>query len=515
MHLFNEGNIMVKSLLRSTLSLLVALSLLSMSSAQQAEPEYGGVLRVATGSDPATLHPYVFGNEFDRNAFRPIYDALLEYDLTTYEVVPNLIESYQISDDGLTWTLNVRQGVVFHDGQPMTAEDVVWSFEQAQKSEATRTAPLLSFVEAVEATDSHVVELSLSQPDQLLSHTMVDIRVTPAGTTDFNTDPIGTGPFKLVNWEPNRELTYERNEDYWVDGLPYLDGLRFMTVPEESVQVIQLIGGEVDFMTKAPFGQIAQLVNAGMVTVVPPDDRAMGFFDIILNTQRAPFDDERVRQAVSYAMNREAFGRSLFGYATVQSNPVPRSSEAFAEDALNYDQRDVERAQELLAEAGYPDGVEFDMFVHRTGLEYDTGAQIIQQSLGEAGFTVNIRGVDIGTWVDNVFGQKDFQAGFSAKLPKPVEYDLIAHMWAKTVGDASGYEEENPEFYRLLQDARSIADNDEYIEALKELQRIAMAGLPDVVLNGRLVPAAHAPHVRGFIHQVQGSTIFNRVWIDN
>jgi peptide/nickel transport system substrate-binding protein len=494
---------------------LLTLVIASLGLVLAQTPQYGGVLKVGTNSDPATLNPYVFGNEFDRTAFRPIYDALLEYDLTTYEVVPNLIASFEISEDGLQWTLNVRQNVTFHDGSPMTSADVVWAFEQAMKPEATRTVSLLSFVESVTAVDDHTVQVDLTQADQLLSHSMIDIRVTPVGTTEFNENPIGTGPFKLVSWEPNRQLTYERNDDYWAEGLPYLDGLEIRTVPESSVQVIQLINGEIDFITSAPFGQIAQLVNASMVTAVPPDGRSMGFYDIILNTQREPFDDPRVRQALSYAVNREALVRSLFGYATVQSNPIPRSSGAFAEDAVNYDERNVERAIELLAEAGYPDGVEFEMFVHRTGaLEWDVGAQVIQQSAADAGFTVNIRNVDIGTWVDFVFGQKDFQAGFSAKVPKPVEYDLIAHMWAKTVGDASGYAESNPAFYEQLTAARSIADSDAYLAELQALQRIAMEGLPDIVLNGRIRPAGHAPYVQGFIHHVQSSTIFTRVWLD-
>jgi MarR-like DNA-binding transcriptional regulator SgrR of sgrS sRNA len=93
---------------------------------------------------------------------------------------------------------------------------------------------------------------------------MVDIRVTPEGTTEFNESPIGTGPFEFVSWEPNRQLTYERNDDYWADDLPYLDGLEIRTIPDSSVQVIQLINGEIDFITQAPFGQIAQLVNGGM-----------------------------------------------------------------------------------------------------------------------------------------------------------------------------------------------------------------------------------------------------------
>lgn len=494
--------------------ILTTLLIAGLSTALAQEPKYGGILRVGTGSDPATLNPYVFGNEFDRNAFRPVYDPLFEYNLTTYEPEPALIESYETSSDGLDWTLHVRPGVLFHDGSAMTAEDVVWSFEQALKPEATRTAPLLSFVETVEALDDHTVGLTLSQPDQLLIHTMVDIRVTPKGYTDYS-NPIGTGPFELVSWDPNRQLVYERNDHYWDEGLPYLDGIVFNTIPEQSVQVIQLLSGDIDFITSAPFGQIAQIVNAGMQTAVPPGDRAMGLYDIILNTQRAPFNDERVRQALSYSLNREALVRSLFGYATVQSNPVPRSSPAFADDALNYDERDVERAKELLAEAGYADGVSFEMFVHRTGLEYDIASQIIQQSAAEAGFTVEIRGVDIGTWVDFIFGQKDFQAGLSAKLPKPVEYDLIAHMFAKTVGDASGYVTENPAFYEALAEARSITDPDEYKAALQELQRMAMAGLPDITMAGRITPVAHTPRVKGFVHQVQGSTIFNRVWLDN
>lgn len=495
-------------------SLLIGLALLVGVAWAQGTPQHGGVLQIATTSDPATLNPYVFGNEFDRNAFRPIYDALLEYDLQTYEIVPRLVESYDISDDGLQWTLHLREGVVFHDGTPMTSKDVLWSFQQARLPEATRTEPLLRFIDTIEAVDDHTVSISLSQPDQLLAHTMVDVRVTKDGTTEFNAAPIGTGPFRLVSWEPNRSLTYERNEDYWDGDLPYLDGLVFNTIPDGSVQVIQLINGTVDFVTNAPMAQLSQLESANMIVAKPPNNRSMGFYDIVINVDNPPFDDPRVRQAFSYAIDREAMKRSLFGLPTVQSNPVPTDSPYFAEDALNYDVRDVERAKELLAEAGYPDGVEFDMFEHRTGLEYDTGAQVIQQSAAEAGFRVNIVGVDIGTWVDNVFGQRDFQTAFSAKLPKPVEYDLIAHLWAKTVGAASGYETENPEFYELLQTARSIVDPDEYMEAIKELQRIGMESQHDIILAGRLNPAAHAPYVQGFVHQVQGSTIFNSVWLD-
>ena len=494
--------------------LILGLALLASGATAQETPVHGGVLQIATSSDPATLNPYVFGNEFDRNAFRPIYDALLEYDLQTYEVVPRLVESYDISADGLQWTLHLRPGVVFHDGTPMTSKDVLWSFEQARMPEATRTEPLLCFITDIEAVDDLTVLITLSQPDQLLAHTMIDVRVTKDGTTEFNTDPIGTGPFKLVSWEPNRALTYERNADYWDGDLPYLDGLVFNTIPDGSVQVIQLINGTVDFITSAPMAQLPQLESANMIVAKPPNNRSMGFYDIVVNVDDPPFDDQRVREALSYAIDREAMKRSLFNLPTVMSNPVPKDSPYFAEDALNYDVRDVERAKELLAEAGYPDGVAFDMFEHRTALEYDTGAQVIQQSAAEAGFDVNIVGVDIGTWVDNVFGKREFQAAFSAKLPKPVEYDLIARLWAKTVGAASSYETENPEFYQLLQDARSIVDPDAYMEAIKELQRIGMASQHDIILAGRLNPAAHAPYVKNFVHQVQGSTIFNAVWLD-
>lgn len=494
--------------------LILVLALLVGAAIAQNAPKHGGVLQIATASDPATLNPYVFGNEFDRNAFRPIYDALLEYDLQSYEVVPRLVESYVISEDGLQWTLHLREGVVFHDGTPMTSADVLWSFEQARVPEATRTEPLLRFIDSIEAVDDHTVNVTLSQPDQLLAHTMIDVRVTKAGATDFNTDPIGTGPFRLVSWDPNRSLTYERNADYWDGDLPYLDGLVFNTVPDGSVQVIQLISGAVDFVSSAPMEQLQQLESSNMIVAKPPNNLSMGFYDIVINVDSPPFNDPRVRQAFSYAIDREAMKRTLFNLPTVQSNPVPVDSPYFAEDALNFDVRDVERAKELLAEAGYPDGVEFDMFEHRTGLEYDIGAQVIQQSAAEAGFRVNIVGVDIGTWVDNVFGQRTFQAAFSAKLPKPVEYDLIAHLWAKTVGAASGYETENPAFYELLQETRSIVDPDEYREAIKELQRIGMESQHDIILAGRLNPAAHAPYVQGFVHQVQGSTIFNSVWLN-
>jgi hypothetical protein len=155
------------------------------------------------------------------------------------------------------------------------------------------------------------------------------------------------------------------------------------------------------------------------------------------------------------------------------------------------------------------------MFVHRTGaLEWDTGAQVIQQSAAEAGFTVNIRGVDIGTWVDFVFGQKDFQAGFSAKVPKPVEYDLIAHMFAKTVGDASGYRDREPRVLRAAHGGALHRRPGRVPRGAPGAAAHRHGGLPDILMAGRVVPAAHAPYVKGFIHQVQGSTIFNRVWLD-
>lgn len=482
---------------------------------------YGGTLTIAQSADPDTLSPYIWGAQVTRNVLIQLYDTLVRNNLETYEIEPGLAESWEVSDDGLTWTFNLRE-TNFHDGRPFTAADAVWSMEQALDEAATRTAPLLSTVESVTAVDDRTLEITLSAPDNILLSTLLDVYITPDDAdVDYQDGPVGTGPFKFVSWDRNQQITLERNDEYWMtdaDGnsLPYLDEILVKPVPDGSVAALQLQNGESDIVGSVDFAQIEGLEAAGAVIPQLPEGVSSGFYDLRINTREGPLSDERVRQAISYALDRDAINVALLNQMTTTSNSIPESSPYFNPDATNFVPRDLDKAAELLAEAGYADGVDLGtMLTHPDiGFAYQVIGALVQAQLAEAGMTVEIEQVDVGTWVAQVFDERDFDMGQSGGLPKPNEYDLIAHLYAKTIGGATGWDEQNPAFYELLDEARSMADPAEYEAAIKELQAMMTLGQANVIIGGRAASTAHGANVQNMIPDAQSNVFLTSVWLE-
>ena len=474
----------------------------------------GGVLTIAQSADPTSLSPYRFGSTNDRNIITNIYDTLVEFDLETYEIVPSLATEWSTTDDGLAWTFEIRPDVVFHDGTELDAEDVVASIERAMEPESNRTTSLLTRVSDVTAVDEDTVEISLTEPDRILLSTLIDVYISPSeDSIDLAATPVGTGPFMFVSAEPNQQVEVERNPDFWREGLPHLDGVVFRTVPDGTVQSLQIRTGEVDMLADTPLGEIGALQSAGLQVIGPAQGFNSGLYHFHINTRRDPWSNEQVRQATSMAIDRAAMARSLFGFMQVLSNPLEVNS-FFNEDAPSYNERDLEGAQALLAEAGFPDGFDGgELIVCGLGFQFDTLGQLVQLQLAEVGIDVEVSVLDVGTYVARTLGDDagNFDLALCAMVPKPDEYDLLNHPYAKLFTEALGWIDQKPEFYDLLAEARAMTDDAEYADAIAELQMMAMTGQPEIVLGGRVTPVTAAAGITGFLAHTQGHLFLENV----
>ncbi len=489
------------------------------------EPRSGGVLRVGHTTDVQGFHPDIYASSQDRDVITNIYDSLVEYDLENYDIVPSLATSWSVSDDGLIWTFELETDVTFHDGSDFTADDVVFSVARAQDPTASRTTGLLTGVTEVVAVDDQTVEIHLDAPDRVLLSTLVDVYISPSDTdADLTTTPIGTGPFMLSNWERNQFIELVKNPDFWQEGLPYLDGLTFRTVPELNVLALQLRTGEIDLIYEAPLAEIGPFQAAG-VQLIPPS-RVFSIFNMYVNTRNDPWTSEQIRQAASYAIDRQALSNALFGFLEVRSNPLaPLADEAnpgddfFNEDAISYDTRDLDKAIALVAEAGYDgrvDGGEM-IICSVAGFQFDTMAQLIQSQLAEAGIDVKITPIPDGpSWASRQNGDRagEFDLSLCGMGPKPDSYDLVNHTYAKFNTEPMGWIDQAPDFYERLAAARSIVDDAEYQQTILDLQAEAMAGQPNILLGGRPVFVAALPTVRAFVAHTQAHMFFTNVWLD-
>ncbi|OYO06731.1 hypothetical protein CGZ95_00110 [Enemella evansiae] len=487
------------------LALLLALVLsAAMGGCSAPVDTAGNNLRVVVASDPGSLNPWRYSSVVDRHVLFNVYDHITSIDLKDFSVKPELAESWETTPDGLSMTLRIRPGVRFHSGREMTSADVAASIEQARMKEASRTAAFLSAVSAVSTPDPLTVRLTLARPDRILPVTLADVLVAPQGFTDFN-NPDGTGPFMFGEWQHGRQLTLRRNPAYWRQGQPKLDQVTFQVVSDQSTALMQLQAGQADMVDTISFSQLGQARRAGLQVVYPQRGENTGIYTIFLNTEKAPFNDQRVRQALSLAIDREQIGSFLTGVFTPESNPIPRNSPAFDPTAPSYDRPDIDRARELLAEAGYRGGVDAGELVvySNLGIDFIMAAQAVQQQAARAGLRLRIKQADISSWSTQVISKHDFTAALGAVVPLPTDYDRFAAVYAKANGRISMLQNRDQAFFDEVDRARAQPTEESYNQALKDLQQRAQNLQHVVVLGRRTIPVGTTNQVQGFIASPQ------------
>ncbi|WP_075215081.1 ABC transporter substrate-binding protein [Mongoliimonas terrestris] len=403
----------MKRLLAST-AIALALSLPAVAQEYQPDPaaKAGGTITVTYKDDVATLDPAIGYDWQNWSMIKSLFDGLMDYVPGTTELRPGLAESYEISDDGQTFTFKLRTGVKFHNGREMTAEDVKYSldrvtlpatqspgagffgsikgFDQMMDGSATTLA-------GVTVVDPTTVKIELSRPDATFLHVMalnfasvVPKEAVDAANGDFGKQPVGTGAFKLAEWTLGQKLVFEKNADYWRAGVPYLDGVVFEVGQEPIVALLRLQNGEVDVPGDGiPPAKFVEVMGdpAQAARVVEGGQLHTGY--ITLNVTLPPLDKPEVRKAINMAINKERITQIINGRAVPATQPLPPSMPGYTEGyaGIPYD---VEGAKKLLADAGLADGFETELYVMNTDPNPRI-AQAIQQDLAAIGVKASIQ----------------------------------------------------------------------------------------------------------------------------
>ena len=335
-----------------------------------------------------------------------VFEGLMK-PTSTGDLTPAVAESYTVSEDRLTYTFTLREGVKFHNGDEVTAEDVVYSISRcADTTDGTPLVEAFSVIQSVEAVDARTVAITIAEPsNEFISY--MTTAILPADYDQQDTAPVGTGPFKFVSRAAQDNIVLERFDEYW--GTPaYLDKVTFKIMENADSLVMSLQSGAIDLCSHLTSTQVAQLggdfyVAEGTMNLVQA---------LYLNNAEKPFDDVRVRQALCYAVDKQGIIDLAFdGYGSpIGSSMYPAFGKYFDESLTNYYTKDVEKAKSLLTDAGYPNGFEMTITVPSNYQPHIDTAQVLVEQLKEIGVTAKIELVEWGTWVSDVYAGRQFQS---------------------------------------------------------------------------------------------------------
>lgn len=484
--------------------------------AQAQEPVEGGTLRAAFQNEWAGLDPHVVSSYSSYQILNNVLESPTFYD-DDLNLTPWLAESWEQSEDGLTWTLSLREGVMFSNGREMTAEDVVWNFERLTDPETgSGNAGNVGGADATfAAVDTYTVEITTPDPIGILPQLMGLNKSTgimaPESVEEDGTVrvPIGTGPFQISEIEGTTRILLTKNENYWQEGLPYLDAVEIVPIPDDTVRETALRGGEVDWVLAIAPQSFETLQADEDLTVATAPQLSYDYMGI--NLTREPFDDVRVRQAIAYAINRdELCAAGFFGLCEPVQGPVGTGSPWYF-DYAPYDQ-DVERARELLAEAGYPDGFELELLPTVQYGETVRAAQVLQQQLAEVGIEASINAPEWSEWLEleGNFMYDIYICNWNGLIDADAYY-YLQHTTDK-VFNFTGYS--NPEFDELMEAGRATSDFDERYEIYQQANQILVDDAPYVYMYNKQEIRAYQDYVNGFTVRPDQANNFWTVWLD-
>lgn len=396
--------------------------------AKDAKP--GGALNLASLVEPPALDPFHQGADA-RIRFTVLMYQGLFYEAANGEAMPLLAESVALSDDRLVYTIRLRRGVKFHTGQTMTAKDVAYSYNYMRDAKnGSPGAADLGLITAIEAVDDATVKITLSSPNASLPMTLGNKygAVVPAGyfdaadaKTKFNQQSVGTGPFKLVEFKPNSNLTLDKHADYWEKGAPYLDRINVVFTPNAPAMLVGLASKRIDLAALSRPQDVKQVEKTpGLVTERWP---SLNQKALDLGSEYAPISDARVRKAIALGLDKdEIMKASIGGLGTVIGVMVAAMQDKWGLplDQVVTQKQNVDAAKKLLSEAGHADGLDVTL---TTIIGYDwmePAALAIKDQLAKIGVRVEIRKIELGVWIKN-FQSK--QMGFTFNdwptLPDP------------------------------------------------------------------------------------------------
>ena len=483
-------------------------------------------LVVAVQQDTTSMDPHVGSNGASNQVLNEMYETLLTFDENT-NVIPLLAKEWSVSEDGRCYTFILNEGITFHDGEPFNAESVKAVYDRGINDPTLSLYRNVKDWESVTVDSEYQVTITLKEPNNTFINKITQVRIASPksmelGTDWYTTHSAGTGPYVFSERVDGGYTKMVRNENYWQEG-PKVDSLTFQVVPEDAARIAMLQTGEADVISPVPVTDVSIIENDPSIIIdVEP---ATTYRYVTLNTEwalpdgRKPFADKRVRQACNYAFDSEAYAKVVFnGYAKAPTS-------IFSDSILYYAEQtpytaDVEKAKELMKEAGFEDGFDVEIIVDNTTIE-QKGATFVQQQLSQIGINVKLL--------------PNESTANAEKTSAPLE-DTTVQMWYVNWSSGSyeadgsmrnilhgekfppeGYNTafwNNEEFNQLLDDALLMSDQDEIAETYAKAQAIAWEECPWIFLGNDNTLNAYKTYVNGLIYKPGGVMVFRTIGLD-
>lgn len=514
-----SGKLTRRSALALPLALPFGLGLSALGSglAHGQQPKRGGVLKVVAYANPSSLDPATGRSGGDHSFLWSIFDTLVDIEPSTLNPVPGLAESWNFTDP-TTLVLNLRQGVVFHDGTPFDAAAVKANFDHMMGNPRSTVKGDVSTIRSVEVENPRRVVLKLKEPDTSLPLAMSDrigMMSSPKALSElgpaYDRKPVGAGAYEFVEWVDADKVVVKRNEKYWKQGLPHLDGIETKVILDGNTGLRSVMSGQADFIYRVQPHQAPTVKRSRDHVLVTNPTLYVQL--IYLNCSRPPLDDKRIRQAINLAIDREAYTKVVTaGLGEVGNTVLPKRHWAYDAQAAATYSFDLDRAKKLMADAGHANGLE--LHSNTASDPFTTQRmEIIAAQLGKIGIkirhTVGTLAQSNQTWNDGI-GDIRLTAWTGRADPSMT----FAALYSPEGFFNRGGSEPSKELTQAIKDSRATTDIEARKQAFSRAARLEREVAMSLPLAFESEVVVHHKKVKGYVSNLIGKPRFDGVWID-
>ncbi|KRA24825.1 hypothetical protein ASD65_10615 [Microbacterium sp. Root61] len=487
-------------------------------------PTAGGHLTVAKQNETLSLSPYATPGGFgDTEALNLVFETLVRMDPTgaTQDIVDGVADDWSVAEDGMSYTFHIRDGATFSNGRAITAEDVQYTLDNWSDPETSQWASFARGYGSTTIVDESTVKIEMTEPigGFLYSLAMVTAGVIPkaeaeaAGDAFFDA-PIGSGPFVVDEWVKGSSISFVKNDKYWDPAGPLLDSVEFRFITDDNNRTLALRSGDVQMVDIVPWSQVESLQSEAAVTI--EQFEIPSWILLSMNNQQGPFSDQKVRQALSLAIDREGVNEKVyFGLGELPNSILPRLRFDAGSDEIAPTSFDVDQAKTLIAESGYPDGFEATLEYPSGNAAFDSLAVVLQAAWADLGVTIELLPEDQATLSKNFTGGTyDLMLPYSfaaSDVPIPDEFAEFYGVAGGTNGFFTWWND--PEIEDMILEFTGTIDEDERAALWPPIQEAMLDAQPAInVLNLPLV-AGRSGDVCGFTTNPIGQSTFTSTWI--
>ncbi|CAM3571882.1 glutathione ABC transporter substrate-binding protein GsiB [Aeromicrobium ponti] len=462
---------------------------------QEVVKKEGKDITIAVADNFISMDPHDTNDTLSYSAQKTMLEGLVGFD-KEMNVIPVLAEEYTANEDATEFTFKLREGIVFHDGEPFNAEAVKANVDRlADPANNLKRHSLFAIVKETQVVDDYTVKVVLSEPFGAMINNFAHpaaMMLSPKALETYGKDvsqhPVGTGQYVFEDWKPGDHLKVKKNESYW-NGAPNADSITFKPTPENGARVAMLQTGEADFIYPVPSEQASSINGKDGVMVENSPSIIVRY--MAMNTLKKPFDDKRVRQAINYAVNKEAFVKVVMnGYSSVLDSIIAPNTQFYSKQTPY--EFNLEKAKELLKEAGYENGFEATVWGSNNSSSIK-GMEFMQQQLAQIGIKLEVVPMEAGTMSEKIW---------SVENPEDAELELYYGGWSPSTGDADwgirpllgGKDAFPPKSYNtayynseeannLIAEALSTADPDKRKASYEKVQKLLWDEAPWTFLS--------------------------------